>query len=104
MTAASGSWTVPAVKCSGGQSYAAFWVGIDGANSGTVEQTGTLGQCFGGVASYSAWYEFYPAASVTISSITVRPGDVFSASVSYSGATFTLTITDQTTGQTFTKT
>ncbi|MBI3859253.1 MAG: hypothetical protein HY296_03295 [Thaumarchaeota archaeon] len=103
VTRATGSWTQPAVTCSGGSSYAAFWVGIDGANSGTVEQTGTLALCSGGLASYSAWYEFYPAASVTISGFAVNPGDAFSATTSYSGGVFTLTIQDGTTGQSFTK-
>ena len=106
VTVASGSWIQPSVTCSGGTSYASFWVGIDGFNSNTVEQAGTLGQCSGGVASYSAWYEFYPAASVTISSITVHPGDNFSSTISYSTSTgqFTLTITDVTTGNTYSKT
>src|SRR5262249_45222375 len=37
-----GSWIVPAVTCSGGPNqYASMWVGIDGFNSNTVEQTGT---------------------------------------------------------------
>ena len=104
VTVASGSWIQPSVTCSGGASYASFWVGIDGFNSNTVEQSGTLGQCSGGVAYYSAWYEFYPAASVTISSITVHPGDSFSSTISYSSGQFSLTITDVTTGQSFTKT
>ena len=105
-TVASGSWIQPSVTCSGGASYASFWVGIDGFNSNSVEQSGTLGQCSGGAARYSAWYEFYPAASVTISSITVHPGDSFSSTISYSSSTgqFSLTITDVTTGKSFTTT
>ncbi len=103
VTVAQGSWVQPAITCSGGSSYAAFWVGIDGFNSNTVEQTGTLGQCNKGVASYSAWYEFYPAASVTISTITVHARDSFTATVSYSTSTgkFTISITDNTTGKSF---
>ena len=106
VTVASGSWVVPKVTCSGGLSYASFWVGIDGFNSGSVEQAGTLGQCFAGSPSYSAWYEFYPAASVTISTIAVKPGDAFTSTISYSGSTdtFTVTITDTTTGKTYSTT
>lgn len=106
VTIASGSWSQPAVTCAGGSSYASFWIGIDGFNSGTVEQTGTLGQCSGGLERYSAWYEFYPAGSVTISTIAVHPGDVFTATVSYSPLTgmFTTTLNDVTTGKSFSTT
>lgn len=59
LTVAKGSWTVPAVNCSKTpNTYAAFWVGIDGYSSSTVEQTGTLAQCSGSSAAYYAWYEF----------------------------------------------
>lgn len=95
VTAAYGSWTVPTVTCPSGQtSYAAFWVGIDGYSDSTVEQTGIFAQCTNGVASYSAWYEFYPAASVSISSVKVAPGDEITASVTYSSTSgqFTDTI------------
>jgi hypothetical protein len=105
-TKALGSWTVPTASCSKTpNTYAAFWVGLDGWNSDTVEQTGTDSDCDGSSADYYAWYEFYPAASVLISSITVHPGDHMSASVTFnSGSSFTLSITDETTGKSFTKT
>ena len=97
VAAVSGSWVQPSVTCpSSGSTYAAFWVGIDGYSSSTVEQTGTLAQCSNGVATYSAWYEFYPNPMVTISGIAVHPGDTVSASVTYSSSTgeFTVTLTD----------
>ena len=104
-TKAQGSWTISAVSCSTTpNTYAAFWVGIDGYSSDTVEQTGTIGYCSGTTAIYYAWYEFYPAASVEITSVPVTPGDVISAEVSYSGTEFTTTITNQTTGSSFSKT
>lgn len=97
VTFVSGSWVVPAISCpSSGTTYVAIWVGIDGYTSNTVEQTGTLGECNNGVATYSAWYEFYPNPSVTISSISVSPGDSITASVSGSSGQFTTTITDGT--------
>jgi hypothetical protein len=67
-----------------------------------VEQTGTASQCFEGVLQYYAWYEFYPAGSVVISSLTVSPGNVIQAWVKYSGGLFTTFIKDVTTGQSFT--
>jgi Peptidase A4 family len=105
-TKALGSWTVPTVNCTKTpNTYAAFWVGIDGWNSDTVEQTGTDSDCDGKTASYYAWYEFYPAASVLISSITVSPGNKMSASVTYvSGSEFTISITNESTGKTYSKT
>jgi hypothetical protein len=90
------SWIVPAVSCSlFAQTYAAVWVGIDGAGTNTVEQIGTLSDCGLLGASYSAWYEFYPQGTVTISE-TVLLGDVMSAQVSYSASTglYTLKMTD----------
>lgn len=104
VTSAEGSWVVPAAKCGATQTtYAAFWVGIDGFGSKTVEQTGTDSDCSLGAAKYYAWYEFYPKLSKTIGTMTVKPGDVMEASVVWdSGVTFTVTIQDQTTGQSFT--
>jgi hypothetical protein len=94
VTAVYGSWIVPLVSCSKQSTYVAFWSGIDGFNSNTVEQAGVLAQCSNGKAYYSAWYEFYPSPSVTISSITVKPGDVVSVAVTYSSGLFYITVTD----------
>jgi hypothetical protein len=103
-TSAKASWTVPTVNCTKTpNTYAAFWVGLDGWTSTTVEQTGTDSDCDGKTASYYAWYEFYPAASVEISSITVSPGNHISASVTYSGSEFTISITNESTGKTYSK-
>jgi len=104
-TSAEGSWIVPAVNCSGvsGDQYAAFWVGIDGYSSSTVEQTGTLSACAGTTPVYYAWYEFYPHPMTEITSVPVNPGDVLSASVVYSGSEFTVKITDVTTGKSYSK-
>lgn len=99
-----GSWMVPSVSCAKrGSSYAALWIGIDGYSSSTVEQTGVLAHCNNGKATYSAWYEFYPANSVTISGFSVSPGQTIAAEVSYSTSTglFTTTITNVNTGSTF---
>lgn len=95
VTYVSGSWTVPALSCpKHGTTYVAIWVGIDGYSSSTVEQTGVLGVCNHGVATYSAWYEFYPNPMVTISSLSVAPGSTVVAGVSMSGSnSFVATIT-----------
>jgi hypothetical protein len=105
-TKALGSWTVPTVNCSKTpNTYSSFWVGIDGWTSSTVEQTGTDSDCNGSTPSYYAWYEFYPAASILISSVPVSPGNHISTSVTYnSGTSFTITLTNESTGKSFSKT
>jgi hypothetical protein len=97
-TSVSASWTQPTGKCSSGDQYAAFWVGIDGYNSDTVEQTGSEVDCVGRTAEYYAWYEMYPGPSENYSN-TVEPGDHFTATVTYlSGENFSLYIADTTRG------
>jgi hypothetical protein len=104
-THAQGSWIQPKADCTKTpNTYAAFWVGIDGFTSTTVEQTGTLIYCDGTTAEYYAWYEFYPSTPIeVISGITVKPGDKISADVSYANPDFTVTITDERTGKSFSK-
>ena len=104
VTAVSGSWTVPTVTGSG-TSYSSAWVGIDGYNSFSVEQIGTEMDIVNGHAQYSAWYEMYPSAEVTISNFTVKPGDTIKASVNYntSANDFVLTISDGSENFTVTK-
>jgi hypothetical protein len=92
-TTVSGSWSEPATSCTPEQRLTAFWVGLDGFSSSTVEQDGTLAYCFEGQPYYYSWYELYPAASVTVGS-TVRPGDIITASVTRSGSSYTLALTD----------
>jgi len=101
-TVARGSWTVPAVDCNQTpNTYAAFWVGIDGYSSDSVEQTGTLAQCTGTTATYYAWYEFYPQPSFEITSVPVSPGDVIAAEVLSNGTEFLTAILNKTTGASF---
>lgn len=97
-TSVSASWVQPSVNCSAGDGYSSFWVGLDGYDSNSVEQTGTEADCSGGVAYYSSWYEMYPAYPVNYSN-RVRPGDHFTASVSYLGSNrYQLVLTDSTEG------
>jgi hypothetical protein len=103
-TSVSASWTQPTGKCSSGDQYAAFWVGLDGYTSTTVEQTGSEVDCAGRTAEYYAWYEMYPGPSENYSN-TVKPGDHFNASVTYEGSNkFSLYIADTTQGWSHTTT
>jgi peptidase A4-like protein len=93
-TSVSASWIQPAGHCTSGDQYAAFWVGLDGYSSGTVEQTGSEVDCVGRTAEYYAWYEAYPNASVNYNN-TVKAGDSFTATVTWtSGNSYNLIIND----------
>ncbi len=94
-TSVSSSWTEPASQCSQGNQYSAFWVGLDGYSSTTVEQTGSEVDCVNNTPKYSAWYEMYPAAPVYFTN-PVQPGDQFSGAVSYQDNSFQLTLVDST--------
>jgi hypothetical protein len=100
-----GRWVQPAATCSAVDStFSAFWVGLGGFadNSFAVEQTGTLANCSGGSAYYTAWYELYPKPPVMVR-IAVRPGDLLSATVSVAKKTVLIRLKDVTTGKLFTK-
>jgi hypothetical protein len=101
----SGQWTVPTVTCTlRTTSYSASWVGIDGYSDNTVEQTGTEQDCNRGRAQYYAWYELYPAYSYEVS-LPVKAGNIVTADVKYIGNnSFTLTLVNKSTNQTFTTT
>jgi hypothetical protein len=108
----SATWTEPTATCTssgrhgrgGSDSYAAFWVGLDGYSSDSVEQTGTDSDCDGTTPDYYGWYEMYPADPVYYTN-TVKPGDTISASVTFSGTeTYTLVLTDETQDWTQTQT
>ena len=100
-----GSWTVQPAQCQPGEtSWSSPWVGIDGDNSSTVEQTGTDTDCNGGTPSYYAWWEMYPKPTMVIDSSThpLIPFDSMTGKVDYAAGSFTLTLVDHTQGWTFT--
>ena len=103
-----GNFVVPASNCSGLKrnqvSVASPWVGLDGYASNTVEQAGTDSDCIGSTRTqYVAWYEFYPAGSVNLSSSTnpVAPGDSMNVEVAHAGNNVTVTLQNTTRNWTF---
>jgi hypothetical protein len=123
VTDVKGSWVVPAVNCSSAPTgYSAFWVGIDGFSSNSVEQVGTDSDCVSTTGkndtpTYYAWFEFYPNPGYEILFPKgVQPNDLITAEVTYlgqasggghrgpAGAQFTVTITDVTKGEIYTVT
>lgn len=92
-----GSWNEPSATCSSSTtSLAAFWVGIDGYSSSSVEQDGTLIECYRRVAYQYTWWEMYPTNAIQVVSSSLSAGDSITSSVTRSGSSYTLTVTDST--------
>lgn len=93
----SASWTEPSALCSSGkEQLAAFWVGIDGYSSSSVEQDGTLIECYRSRAYQYSWWEMYPTNAIQVVGQTVASGDAITSTVTRSGTSYTLTVTDST--------
>jgi hypothetical protein len=102
----SASWTEPSATCSGSsEQLAAFWVGIDGYSSSSVEQDGTIIECDRGQLFQFTWWEMYPTNAIQVVGETLAAGDKITSTVTRSGTSYTLTVTDAThTANSFTKT
>jgi hypothetical protein len=91
------TWTEPSAKsCGFTISLAAFWVGIDGYSSDSVEQDGTLIECYFGSVYQFTWWEMYPTNDIQTVGSSLAAGDSISASVVRSGDSYTLAVTDST--------
>jgi hypothetical protein len=95
-TKVSGAWTTPSVTCSAEDQVTSNWLGLDGFGSGTVEQLGTISWCFQGKPIYFTWYEMFPAGTVEVGT-ALKAGDKISASVTRTGTSYALKLTDSTT-------
>jgi Peptidase A4 family len=95
-TKVSGAWTTPSVTCNAEDQITSDWVGLDGFTSNTVEQLGTISWCFQGKPTYFTWYEMFPAGTVEVGT-ALKPGDKISASVTRTGTSYALKLTDSTT-------
>ena len=63
----SANWTEPSATCSSRtEQLAAFWVGIDGYSSNSVEQDGTLIECYKRKAYQYTWWEMYPTNAIQV--------------------------------------
>jgi peptidase A4-like protein len=100
----SGSWVAPTAKCTGSSTYSAYWVGLGGAGqTEALEQAGTEANCnASGQASYYAWYELVPSAPVRVN-LGVHAGDHISSRVIVAGTAVNVSVSNQTTGQSFSK-
>ena len=99
--AVTGAWNVPSVTGSTSSTYSSAWIGIDGYNNSNLIQTGTESDWYSGAAHYYAWWEILPAAETRVS-LAVAPGDHMTAAITKgSGSTWTIQLTDASSGQTF---
>lgn len=91
----SASWKEPAVTCnsSSDTEAVAFWVGLDGYTSSTVEQDGTIAECVDGSIGYFTWEEMYPTQSSIVVGNSISAGASIHASVTYNGSAYTLKLT-----------
>lgn len=74
------TWTVPALNCSATPNGdVAEWIGVDGATSSDLFQTGTETSCSNGTQTNEAWVEELPATAQMLRAVAT--GDVISAHV-----------------------
>jgi hypothetical protein len=97
-TKVTSTWVEPSASCGSSTTYASFWTGLDGYSSSSVEQTGTLVECYGGTAYQYSWYEMYPANPVYFSN-TMTAGDTMVSTVTAtSSGVFKLYLADTSRG------
>ena len=103
-THVSGSWRIPTVTVTADDRYSSTWVGIGGDPTPDLIQAGTEQDSVGGKAVYTAWTEILPQPESVITTMTVSPGDVMNVDIVQTlTALWKITVTDSTTGQSFTR-
>jgi hypothetical protein len=103
-TSVAANWTEPSVSCTT-RGVVAFWVGLDGWGSDSVEQDGTGVDCSTGSPVQFAWWETYPGNSIVKYDKPVSAGDQLSSTVtSKPGGEYDMVLTDSTRGWTETTT
>jgi Peptidase A4 family len=100
-----GTFNVPNLAVSGTLTDTSEWVGIDGAGNQSLIQAG-VNEAYDPTSNrvyVNAWWEILPAPSTPIFSLVVTPGDMVTVTISeLSAGLWSITVTDDTTGQTFT--
>jgi len=100
----SGSWIVPNVNASTGNSYSSAWIGIGGQYDKTLIQIGTEHNYVNGNDVYNAWYELLPAFAIKVTNVQISAGDRITASISLVDSNadlWNIQIIDITNGQAF---
>jgi hypothetical protein len=105
---------VPVVTCKDETAAFTAWVGFDGVETDTVEQTGITADCtnaenytlyppINGVYYY-AWSLMYGSGGSEILDVDMKPGDIIDYKVTYAEGSYSMTVTNITTSQTDTDT
>lgn len=99
-TSAGAAWTVPVLESSAPNAYEASWAGIGGVfGDAYLVQAGTIEDSSGPTQQYVAFVEDYPNPPLEVEA-PVRPGDAMTASVSRNGSSWSVDVTDATSGWT----
>ena len=99
-TTVTSSWVEPNVSCTS-SGIVAFWIGLDGWGSDSVEQDGTGVDCSNGYPQQFAWWETYPANSIQEYGDAVSAGDSLTSTVTDTGGgQYQMVLTDNTQGWT----
>ena len=112
-----GDWTVPRASQhkKGEDEFSSTWAGIGGGcldtsctvTDNTLIQAGTEQDVVSGKPEYSAWWELIPAPGITITNMTVRPGNHMHLDIHEvvtNTEVWSITLTNVTLHQTFTQT
>jgi hypothetical protein len=105
-TAVSGTFNVPNIVAGPGDTVTSEWVGIDGVSDTSLIQAGATEEYDPATAAVDvwAWWEIIPDPATPIS-MTVSAGDRMSVAIAQvSGSSWSISITDLTTGEQFTTT
>ncbi|MHB1761485.1 MAG: G1 family glutamic endopeptidase, partial [Acidimicrobiales bacterium] len=106
-TKVTGTFTVTSLQSGNPASdVMAEWVGIDGVSNHSLIQAGIDEQTDPNNPSYfeiQPWWEILPAPETTITSVSISPGDHVTITIDQlSGTEWSITLTDNTNGETFT--
>jgi hypothetical protein len=102
-TEVSGTWQIPKITASKSFTMDATWIGIGGANSDDLIQSGTQAVSQNNKVTYQAWIEMLPAGSKPLS-VDVNAGDSVSVDISMESKNkWLIAFTDNTSGKTVSK-
>jgi Peptidase A4 family/Putative Ig domain len=104
-TSVTGTFNVPSLAASGTTTDTSEWVGIDGVGDQSLIQAGVneLYDPSTNLVNVQAWWEIIPAPATPIFTLGVVPGNTVTVTISeLSAGLWAITVTDDTTGQTFT--
>lgn len=102
MNAVAGTFTVPTLSPSQGETDASEWVGIDGVSNGSLIQAGVHEESVDGQVGVWPWWEILPAAETPIETMGVKAGDTITVNIHrVSGSKWQIGLVDNTTSQSF---